>query len=107
MYDFNNSEFFKLINSKAMAGMSIDFNNVRRQAMVAYDKLCHNLNSETRGGTVEIDVRDIQEHMDDLRTLIGAIAMTYEDGNNDFKDVYSERYPIDSEKRMLEFNPQP
>lgn len=39
----------------------------------------------------------VQEDLDDLRRLILSIALTYEDGNPDFKDV-SEDFNIESIK---------
>lgn len=108
------------------AGMNIDFNNVRKQAMFAYEELCEKLNDSIiknddqhgepnalRGypnnyvslkGYVLIDAEDIQKQMDSLRSMIGAIAMTHEEGSEEFKDVYEEEYPLESDKRLPSFN---
>lgn len=95
-----------------MSGMTVDFNNVRRQAMIACDTLTRQLNEAILKndqyalpngtlhgqempikGYVLIDADDIQRTMDDLRSLIGTIGMSYKPGNEDMKDMYSELYP--------------
>lgn len=86
--------------------MKIDFNNVRKQACYAYDRLCDKLNYSILtnsqeyvkpngfnhitniDGFVLIDAEYIKKEMDDLRQLIGTIAFTYEEDNPDFIDVY-------------------
>jgi hypothetical protein len=90
--------------------MEINFNNVRKQAIYSYERLVEKLNSSLIKeqqwakpndvkwevditGYVLVDAEDIQECVDDLRRLIGAIAMTYEPDDEKFKDVYSEVYP--------------
>lgn len=75
-----------------MAEMSVNFNNLRKQAVYSYDRLVDKLNnsiSEDDWGrkVVQIDPEDIQEDMDDLRRLILSIAMVYDENNPDFKDV--------------------
>lgn len=77
--------------------MKINFNNVRRQACFAHDKLVKKLNNATvtTTGRIEISVSDLQEVMDDLRMMIGSIAMTYEEGNDDFKDLTNEVCPME------------
>jgi hypothetical protein len=105
--------------------MNVDFNNLRRQACHAYDRLAEKLNdSILKGdpqyakpnavhhgqdidisGHVLIDAEDIQKEMDDLRMLIGSIAGTFEEDNPNFKDIYDEVYPLNDEsKRMVSFN---
>jgi hypothetical protein len=104
--------------------MKIDFNNVRAQACFAYDRLTKILNHRiikqddcwcrpndvSHGhdinikGYVVVDAEDIQECMDDLRRLIGAIAMTYEPDEPDFADVFEKEYP--EPKTMEQFNEQ-
>jgi len=83
--------------------MNINFNNVRRQACIAYDKLVDKLNTnETNdNGTVIVDLKDIYEEMNDLRMMIGSIAMTYEEGDDKFKDVYEELYPEGKQMAIL------
>ncbi len=103
--------------------MNINFNNVRKQAMLSYDRLCEKLNSHIRKegqdttwlddfgyikkGTIVIDSETLQKEMDNIRSLIGSIACTYDPDNEDFKDVYEETYPASQDKRMECFNPQP
>lgn len=86
--------------------MQIDFNNVRRQACIAYDKLCKKLNSNTdKDGILELDVSDIQESMDELRYALVCVASSFLPGDEDIKNVYAELYP---EGKQLEvFNPEP
>jgi len=69
--------------------MKVDFNNVRRQACFAYDRLCQTLNNAVQpDGSLDLSAEAIQEDMDDLRMTIGTIAMCYEEGDEDVKDVY-------------------
>ena len=100
--------------------MKVNFNNLRRQAVNKYNALCDKLNHAKikdkqhifiegygwlQEGDIVIGCEEIQSEMEDLRQLIGSIAMTYQD-DKEFADVYSEMYPEDSEKRMSEFNPE-
>ena len=103
--------------------MKINFNNVRKQAMFSYDRLCERLNSHIRKegqetlwlddfgriekGTIVIDAESLQNEMENLRSLIGSIACTFEPENEDFKDVYEEAYPLSQDKRMVCFNEPP
>lgn len=94
--------------------MNVNFNNSRKPAIFRYDSLCKALNEarlKEGGGYVEgfghlskgdivISPDDIQEQMDDLRSLIGTIAMCYEEGNPEMKDMYSEVFPEDKNTRM-------
>lgn len=84
----------------------MDFNNVRKQACYAYDRLCDKLNESILvnsgeyikpngfnhitniDGFVLVDAEDIKKEMDDLRQLIGSIAFTYQENDPDFMDVY-------------------
>lgn len=100
--------------------MKVNFNNLRKQAIYSYDSLVEKLNAAiikedisgtwvdgfgwVNKGSVIIDAEDLQKNLDDLRSLIGSIAMVYEEGNEDFKDVYSEVFPEDKEERMQSFN---
>lgn len=82
--------------------MGIDFNNVRRQACIAYDKLVDKLNeSQDYEGYKLVDPNEIYEDMNDLRMMIGSIAMTYEEGDDKFRDVYSELYPEGEQMKIL------
>ena len=101
--------------------MNIDFNNVRKQAIYAYDSLVEKLNSkiltkdqyvnpkdiyhdqpDNIKGYVLIDADYIQDELDTLRQMIGTIAMTYEKQNEDFTDIFEEVYP--KGKHMNFFN---
>lgn len=101
--------------------MNVNFNNLRRQAVHRYNTLCNRLNQAKlktddnvfiegygwlRTGDIVIGCNEIQEMMDDLRMLIGSIAMVYEEGNKDFENVYDQMYPQESEKQLSEFNPE-
>lgn len=84
--------------------MKINFNNVRRNACRAHDRLVRLLNASIDDGQVIIDVDLLEDVMNDLRMAVGAIASTYEDGNDDFKDVFEEMYP--SPEHMEFYNPE-
>lgn len=78
-----------------MSEMKVNFNNLRKQAVYSYDRLVDKLNnsiSEDDWGrkVVQIDPENIQEDLDDLRSLILSIAIVYEEGNPDFKDISEE-----------------
>ena len=100
--------------------MNVDFNNVRRQAMIQFEELTKRLNAaiikdeqahaDTKDnsfiridGYVLIDADEIQKQMDDLRMLIGIIAGTSDKDNPYFIDIYKEQHPND---RMVRFNDQ-
>lgn len=87
--------------------MDVNFNNLRKQALYSYDKLVNKLNDsisyEWNSKKIEIDPDDIQEDLDDLRMLLGSIAMVYEPNDENFKDVYSEVY-LNKNDEMASFN---
>lgn len=87
--------------------MNINFNNLRKQALYSYDKLVNKLNDsisyEWNSKKIEINPDDIQEDLDDLKMLLGSIAMVYEPDDENFKDVYSEVYPNEDDE-MVSFN---
>ena len=75
--------------------MDIDFNNVRVQAIHSFNRLVTTLNKSiepTVAGwkKVEVSVSDIEEDINDLRQLIGAIACTFHKDDPDFKMVYTD-----------------
>jgi hypothetical protein len=100
--------------------MKVNFNNLRKQALYRHDGLVKSLNEAiiknddqyatpndayhghpvNLKGYVVIEAETIQELMNDLRMLIGTIASCYEEGNDEYKDVFSEVYPESSEKVM-------
>ena len=70
--------------------MTVNFNNLRKQAVFSYDRLVKKLNQKIEDGNITIPVEDIQEELDDLRMQLMSIAMVYEEGNEDFKDLSDE-----------------
>ena len=104
--------------------MKVDFNNVRKQACLAHDRLVSILDNgkcveedsigeyiEGYGrldkDTIILDVEQLEDVMNDLRMKIGTIAMC-SDGSDDVKTVYEELYPENNpKKRMKEFNLEP
>jgi hypothetical protein len=105
--------------------MKVDFNNSRKQAMRYYDSLVSRLNyavikkddvyGRPNGAThdyvnlkgyVLIDSDEIREVLDDLRSVIGGIAMTYQQGEEDFKDVFSEVYPKEEDGMKIFYDPE-
>lgn len=83
--------------------MKINFNNVRMQACYAHDRLVKYLNAcNDHEGYLLVDPELLDKHLNDLRQMIGSIAMTFEEGSEDFKDVYQEIYP--EPKTMETFN---
>lgn len=99
--------------------MTVNYNNLRKQAIYAYDSLVEKLNNSiikktqhaepndeghtNIKGYVLINANDIQKDMDNLRRMIGAIAMTSVEGEEDFKDVYQEVFPKEDQS-MKTFN---
>lgn len=104
-----------------MGKMTVNFNNLRKQALYSYDSLVEKLNDslledleygrkkneKREGGLIKGDMllnsEDIQKEMDELRRLLGAIAMVYVPEDENFKDVFSEVYP-NQEDGMALFN---
>lgn len=104
--------------------MTVNFNNVRKRALHRYNNLAEKLNeaiiktddewarpNDIRHGQqinlkgyVCVDAEDIQEYMDDLRMLIATIASCFEEGSEEYKDVFSEVYPEGTEDGMVCFN---
>lgn len=103
-----------------MGKMTVNFNNVRKNAIFAYDKLVEKLNysiiknkeqyAEPNGedhcnlkGYVLINAKEIEDEISSLRQTIGVMAMTSIEGNEEFKDVYEEVFP-NEDQRMKLFN---
>ena len=79
--------------------MDVNFNNLRVQAMISYDKLCTKLNKVIDNkGYMTIKATDIQKDMDDLRQHVGIIACVFDKNDDNFKMVRDEVV-------MAEFNP--
>lgn len=107
--------------------MEVDMNNLRKQAVNAYERLAKKLNSSIRSkdgpyefvmpnydasntGTkywphISIRASDIKEEMEDLRRTIGFIALVHDPENPAIKDVFSEMFP-ESHDGMTVFNPE-
>lgn len=103
--------------------MKVNFNGVRKSALRNCDELTTLLNeaiirtddeyaspngyehSINLNGFVLIEADALQSVMDNLRMLIGTIGMTYEEDNEDFKDVFEPMYP--ENEGMVCFNPEP
>lgn len=84
--------------------MEVNFNNLRKKTCIAYDRLGRKLNSSiNEDGCVEVPAEEIQAQMDDLKQLIGSIAMCYNKDDPNMIDVFEETYPGD--KSMIDFNP--
>jgi hypothetical protein len=86
--------------------MKINFNNVRRNACRTHDRMIKLLNASIDDGQVIVDVDMLEDVLNDLRMAIGAIASTYIEGDDDFKDVFEEMYPAETKSHMAFFNPQ-
>lgn len=92
--------------------MEVNFNNLRNKTCLAYDRLTKKLNNAiaeyektySEKGRLLIDCDEIQEEMDELKSLIGTIAMCYEENNAEMEDVFNKLYGDD--KSMLDFNPE-
>ena len=86
--------------------MNVDFNNVRRQAVMSYNGLCKKLNhciSEdgfSGGKVIEINVDEIQGLMDGLRGEIATIALCYQKDDPDIKCVLGDDETLET------FNPE-
>lgn len=88
--------------------MKVNFNNARRNACRAHDRLIKILNAHISGGSINsviVDCDDLEDVLNDLRMSIGTIASVYEEGNDDFKDVFQELYP-EEDDHMAFFNPE-
>lgn len=102
-----------------MGTMTVNYNNLRKQAIFSYEKLVEKLNGSiikesqfaepndeghtNIKGYVLINAKDIQKDIDGLRRMIGAIAMVSMEGQDDFKDVYQEVFPKEDQS-MKTFN---
>lgn len=83
--------------------MEVNFNNLRKKACRAHDRLVQKLNNAVDDDNMlHINCDDIQSDMAELKQLIGSIAMCYLEGNPEVADVFSEVYPED--EAMADFN---
>jgi hypothetical protein len=76
--------------------MNVNFNNLRIQALNAYTRLVHVLNQNladskkdrgVAGEFYDLHVEDIEDHMENLRRFIWAIACCYDPRNEEFIDL--------------------
>lgn len=85
--------------------MKINFNNVRKQAMLNYISLVEKLNasltndyldnnSHYTSRNVKIEAEYIEKDLENLRFNLFAICLTSEEGNDEFKDL-SDEFPED------------
>ena len=79
--------------------MTVNLNNLRKQALYSYDSLTKKLNQAKKDhndemGNILIHPDDIQQDMDNLRQQLFGLACTYVEGNDNFKDVSEEVEPI-------------
>ena len=83
--------------------MKVNFNNMRKKAIQAYNDLVKKLNGSLVEDTdyirVIVPVQDIQRTLDNLRDALVTIGCTYEENDPDFQCV------INDNDEILEFNP--
>ena len=73
--------------------MNVDMNNLRKQAIYSYARLCKTLNAhkgKMLNVSIIVDIDDIQADMDDLRQCLVALACCYNEGDDDFREVIDE-----------------
>lgn len=71
--------------------VKVDFNNVRERAVLNYNSLVRTLNAHrVNGGYINMPCDSIERIMVELRQDIAIIAMTYEEGREDFKNVIGD-----------------
>jgi hypothetical protein len=84
--------------------MTVDFNNLRVNALVHFDRLTGQLNSSIKEKdyypTIVIDPEEIRVSMEHLRSILLTIACLQMKDNPDFKDVSNETqvdcfFPLD------------
>ena len=92
--------------------MEVNFNNLRKQAIYAYEKLVDKLNFSMQNyeidynekNIIKINAKEIENDLNSLKTILGTIALCNIPGDDDIKDVFSEIYPEDSERCMTSLN---
>ena len=89
--------------------MEIDFNNYRKQTVIAWDRLCQKLNQTiigTEEGEMSIETHEIKEEMDALQGYIGTLmALEQEDYRSIDDSAFFEGYkPIS--RKLKTFNPE-
>lgn len=84
--------------------LTVNFDNLRVRAIENYDSLVKKLNKSIKQAnfeSIDIDPNYIQEEMDNLRMLIGAIASVYVEDVDNFCDAYSIAYPNEEDSMQL------
>lgn len=86
--------------------MQVDFNNLRKMVLRTHDDLVRVLNRNLAADrlSVTVDVSEISGILNELRSLIGIIAMCHDKQNPDMAEVYSEFYPDGA--CLAVFNPE-
>ncbi|TGM22004.1 hypothetical protein [Leptospira meyeri] len=76
--------------------MDVNFNNLRKNSMVAYNSLVTFLENNTEKTTSQElkiaprQIEELQEKLDNLRAMVGAVAAVYIPDDPDFKDMSGE-----------------
>jgi len=83
--------------------MNINFNQIRKNLMLEYNLLTRRLNNsickDTDMARVIVPVRELEKHMNNLQSIIGLIACTFDKGNPEFEDVLGDN-------KIFQFNPE-
>ena len=84
--------------------MKVNFNNVRRQALLSFNEICKTLNNnigKSNGeGMCVVAVEELKSHFDDLRNTLITICCTFQEDDEDFKCI------VDDDTVIEEFNPE-
>lgn len=80
------------MNEAKTSTISFEFNKVRERLAINYNRLVRKLNEGIDGNShpvqcVEVELKQIEQTMIDLRRDIIIITMAHEEGREDFKDV--------------------
>lgn len=71
--------------------MKVDFNNVRRKAIIAHNHLVHLLNDQLdESGKVCVSREDLEKPLEQLRNALVVIALTHVEGDPEFQDVLGD-----------------
>ena len=82
--------------------MSVSFDGLRTQLATNYTRLCNTLQeSLDKDGVVVVPASDIQEEMDELRSLIGTFMCCYDENDKHFTDLSGTKLHM----LLPDFNP--
>lgn len=72
--------------------MDINFNNIRKQAVLTLESLVIKLNDSIDEEYKEVNIKaaKIEKDLNDLISLVNTIACVYETNDPDFKDLSNE-----------------